>query len=204
MELSEEIRAAIGEAIDSGKVLTPEELLQKFPKHVTLMPDGFIYLNPWVTAELDGASSGEVTHVKIIVLTKQGYFTIIPAQSGEKGAVPFERGDSRRTGTIDARVAVQAFSLVLNEDRKLNLPVIPDTVPTAQGEQKILAIRVKRPKSKKTAVRPRKNSADKETKPGDTQAQAPTQAPAQPQAPTQPQTKSPDAPVDSQAAGDKN
>lgn len=158
MALSEELRSVIGEAIDAGKVVTQEELLQRFPKTVTVMQDGSIYLNPWVTAEVDSTSPTEVTHVKIVVLQQQGYFVIVPAAPGEKGAVPFERGDSRRTGTIDARVALLAFNIAVSEKRKLNLPVVSDLIRTGGGEQKVLAIRVKRPKSRKSIVRPRKKA----------------------------------------------
>jgi hypothetical protein len=50
----------------------------------------------------------------------------------ELGAAEFVRGDSRRTGTVSLRVALNGFDLVWPDDRKLKTPSRLKPSPLAQ------------------------------------------------------------------------
>lgn len=198
MANSDDFLSRVADALEKNQPATEDDLLARFPRVITLRHDNIGYCNPGVTADIDSLSSSEVKYVKFIPLVEDGCVVIKAAAKGETGAVEIVRGDSRRTLTLSLRLALHPFELDLREERKLRFPVHLETVKTAQGEQSILILRVKRPTSKKTTARPRKNGTAKSDK-GKTKSQAPASAP--PVAPTAaPPAAAPPASADTTAA----
>lgn len=160
MELPAELLKRLADMLTTGRVATRNDLLERYPKTITVTRDYFGYANPGVTVDIDATSTGEVAYVKFIPMLKDGCVMLLPAEATDVGAVEFRRSETRHTGDFPMRAALAGFNLDLPETRKLELPVQSTEITLADGtKQTILLIWVKRPTSKKAQSRPRKNKA---------------------------------------------
>lgn len=165
MALSVELRERLAEALAKQHRATKADLLETYPMEVTMGPDRMVYCNPRVTSEVDSLSPSEVTHVVFTPMKKEGLVAIEACEETTRGAVQFVRGDSRRTGSFNMRVALVGFSLDFSERRKLKFAVEKETVLVEGRDQSVLVIRIKTPAAKKRVLRPRKKKGDA-AKPG--------------------------------------
>lgn len=166
MSVDDVLRKVIADALTKNQVAKRDDLLENYPLEITVSPEYQGYTNPRVTLAIDSMSNGEVTHLTFIPLVTEGIVVIQPATDTVVGAIDFVRGDSRRTGIVNLRVALNKFKLTFN-DRKLKFPVL--TLPMEiQGEERnVVLIRVKRPRSNKTLTRTSKTPRTGKTSPPD-------------------------------------
>lgn len=150
----------IAEMLTTGRVATKDDLLDHYPRKITVTDDYYGYGNPGVTADIDSTSTSEVGYIKFIPMVKDGCIIMTPSDGAQLGAIEVKRSESRRTSEFSMRAALSAFKLDLPEGRKLQLPVHSKEVTLEDGtKQTILLILVKRPTSKKAQSRPRKSKA---------------------------------------------
>jgi hypothetical protein len=158
MGISDLLQKKITEALETNQV---EQLLENYDMEFTVSPSYQAYANPRLTTNIDTLFQGEVTHLKFTPLVADGYVIIQTAMKEELGAVEFVRGDSRPTGTVSLRAALNGFDLVWPDDRKLKIPVQTETITVGEESRTLLLLRVKRPITAKREKRPRKKSAAK-------------------------------------------
>ena len=161
MEFNESLQKKIAEALKKKQVAKREDLLYNYAMEATLGPDYVLYFNPRVTAEIDGTTDAEVGYLKFTPMVEDGLIVVETAVKGEMGAEEFTRGDSRRTGTVNVRAALNGFGLKWPRGRKLKLPVGKMTVPVDDEERQVMVLVVKRPPTKKRNTMTSKQQAPK-------------------------------------------
>jgi hypothetical protein len=153
VNLDEVLRKKIADALANSRVATRESLLSNYPMEFTVSSGWQGYANPRVTLAIDGLSESEVSHLLFYPIAEDGIVVIQAGRKGEPGATEFSRSESRNTGSVSMRVALNDFDLDWSEDRKLQLPVKEDLVDVNGVGVKVLIMRVKRPGSAKKQPR---------------------------------------------------
>ncbi len=145
--------AALGRIVDAVETRPPsarEDRIDRLPLSVTLNQDYLGYSNTRTTRCVDSLARGLVSHVKFIPMPNDGWVIMLAAQPNERGAEPFVRIAGRRTGTVNLRDALSAFSLRFSSNRKLRLPVQPLTLEKPGSEpRKVALILVKETRTEK-------------------------------------------------------
>lgn len=159
MEFDEALQKKIAEALQQNKVATREDMVSNYPMLATLTPDYNAYLNPRVTQSVDSLSNGEVTHLSFIPMVDEGFVIVQSVRKDEPGAMEFARSESRRTGIVNMRAALNDFDLDWPEDRKLKMPVLVKELPVGDQKRQVVLFRVKKAGSKVRQTRSTKQKA---------------------------------------------
>lgn len=164
MTMDPELLKRIQAAVESGKVATPEDLLEGAADEIVMDPDYLGYFSVKVTGYVDAMQTQPVTHLKLTPLVSDGIVLIQPAAKGDLGAIEFARGETRRTGRLNLRPGLAGFNLTFHENRNLKLPVKTQTI-TVNGQQRtILVIELQKLETKPRVARPRKPKAEQSKK----------------------------------------
>lgn len=156
----QDFKQRVIDAILNARPVTPEDLLASYPPEITVNPEKIGYCNPRITASVDATSDGEVTHLHFIPMVDDGCVIAFPAEADAPGAIPLVRGDSGRTATLNLRLALHEFNLRRPKGVNLKFPVETESLAMPDGKKRtVLVIKVKTPKTKKKATRPRKTEA---------------------------------------------
>jgi hypothetical protein len=165
IKLDDALLQQIGHTLVEKRPVTKEDLLANLPMEVTVNQGRVGYFNLRVTSEADTLTKAEVTHLKFTPMPEAGLVIIESANPEEASAMEFVRSDSRRTGSVNMRAALDPFNLEFSSDVNLKFAVTVTQVPVGKEKRSVLVMVVKQPKTKKTVSRPRKKT---ETSPNPT------------------------------------
>lgn len=158
--LSEDLKRKIAEAVAANRFSTQEDLLLDTELAVTISPTYDAYFNLRITGLLDEATSHVVTHVRFVPLADEGVVVVQAAKDGDKGAVPFQRSETGRSGTVNMRAALRRMKLQWSDGRNLKLPATPDTIPVKGGDPvQVLVLTAKAAEHVQRTKRPRKKNS---------------------------------------------
>lgn len=166
MSLDPGLLKRIQKAIESGEAATRDDLVENLEDEFTVSPNFMAYANLKVTNHIDAMQIQPVTHLKFTPLVDDGIVIVQPTTKGEKGAEEFVRGETRRTGRVNVRAALNGFDLAFPETRSLRLKVETQNVAAASGPRAILLIKVQTPETKPIISRPRKPKDAETAAPG--------------------------------------
>jgi hypothetical protein len=161
MPLDEMLRRQIEDVLANGIRATREDLLKNYPLEMTINRNWEGYCNPRVTAGIDSLSRQEVTHLIFTPLVEAGIMVIQAGTEKDKGAEPFVRNESGRTGLVRLRSALNDFGLVLPKDQNLKFAVDSEELHIGDETRKVLYLTVKKPKRKRVVTREAKTPEQK-------------------------------------------
>lgn len=158
MGMSDDVLKAVGKALENANPATKANLIKKLKSEIIVSKGWGAYFNLRVTADADGLTDAEVTHLKFTPLKNEGLVVIEVANADDEGAVEFKRSETLRTGNVQMHTALADFDLSFADERNMVFPVEVATVPVSGGERRVMIMRVKKRSTKKSIPRPRKNS----------------------------------------------
>lgn len=156
----ENLAKVIADALSQTPAAQRSDLLKNYPMTVTVSDNWWLYANPRVTAALDGMWPVDVTHLFFTPIIKAGIVVARPCEKDAPGAEEFVRNASRRTGSVNAKAALNGFNLTFPENRKMRFTVMTGPVVVEGETKEVMVIKVKAPTTHRKEKRPRRPKAE--------------------------------------------